>query len=86
MGTIHSPEESAAEILNIYVHLFKSRPGDVLRINNFMSVWFPRGFVVMDFLAGLEYAMTKGWIEERPVIDAFKLTDAGFERAGPASV
>ncbi|WP_395400750.1 hypothetical protein ACHMW6_24630 [Pseudoduganella sp. UC29_106] len=83
MAIIHAPEESAAEILNIYVHMFESRPGDVLRISNFMKVWFPRGFVVMEFLAGLEYAITQGWIEERPAIDAFKLTDTGFERAQP---
>ena len=81
MATLPTPEETAREILAIFVSHFKSRPEDVLRINNFLAVWLPRGLAAEDFNPGMEYAVAQGWVEVRPGGESFKLTSAGFAAA-----
>ena len=81
MATLPSPEESAREILNIFVKHFNGRPGHVLRINNFTAVWLPRGLANEDFKPGMEYAASKQWVEVLDNGDSFRLTEAGFAEA-----
>ncbi len=76
MATLPTPEESAREILNIFVNQCNRRAGEVLRINNFQ-----RGLRGEDFTAGIEVAKTSGWIEVLEGGVSFKLTDAGFAAA-----
>lgn len=81
MATLPTPEQTAREILSIFVEHFKSRPGHVLRINNFLAVWHRRGLKSEDFPLGIEFAAEKEWVD---VIDggiSFRLTDAGFAEA-----
>jgi hypothetical protein len=81
MATLPSPERTAREILSIFVGHFKSRPGHVLRFNNFLAVWHSRELKSEDFNLGMEFAAEKEWVE---VIDggiSFRLTDAGFAEA-----
>ena len=81
MATLPTPEETAREILKIFVGHFKCRAGDVLRVNNFLAVWHTRGLASEDFKPGMEYAVTQGWIEVQAGGESFKLTDAGFAAA-----
>ncbi|SER61312.1 hypothetical protein SAMN04487958_1024 [Vreelandella subterranea] len=81
MATLPTPEETAREILEIFVGHFNSRPGHVLRINNFTAVWHSRGLASEDFKPGMEYAVAQGWVDVQSDGDAFKLTDAGFAEA-----
>jgi hypothetical protein len=76
-----SPEETAREILKIFVEHFNGRPGRVLRLPNFLAVWHPRGLHHDDFKPGMEYAVSQGWIEVQTSGDSFKLTAAGFHEA-----
>ena len=81
MATLPTPEETAREILAIFVGHFKSRPEHVLRVNNFLAVWHTRGLEAEDFKPGMEYAAAQGWVEVQPGGISFKLTSAGFAAA-----
>lgn len=81
MATLPSPEQTARQILAIFVVYFKSRPGNVLRINNFLAVWNKRGLLHEDFNSGIEYAAREKWIEVLPDGGSFRLTQLGFETA-----
>lgn len=78
MATLPTPEETARNILAIFVEHFKCRSGQVLRINNFSAVWHKRGLAAEDFKPGMKYAVAQGWVEALPTGDAFKLTSTGF--------
>lgn len=81
MATLPTPEQTAREILSIFVGHFNARPGHVLRINNFLAVWHGRGLQSEDFKPGMEFAAQSEWVQ---VIDggiSFQLTDAGFAEA-----
>lgn len=82
MATLPAPEETAREILAIFVGHFKGRPDYVLRVNNFLAVWRTRGLASEDFKPGMECAAMLGWIEVQSGGDSFKLTSAGFAAAG----
>jgi hypothetical protein len=81
MPTLPTPEDTAREILAIFVGHFHCRAGDVLRTSNFLAVWHPRGLVTEDFKPGMEYAAAQGWVEVLAGGDSFKLTPAGFAEA-----
>jgi hypothetical protein len=81
MATLPTPEQTAREILSIFVEHFKSRPGDVLRSNNFLAVWHSRGLQSEDFKPGMDFAAEKEWVEVIDVGITFQLTDAGFAEA-----
>lgn len=81
MATLPTPEETAREILAIFVGHFNSRPDSVLRVNNFFAVWHGRGLASEDFVPGMEYAAAQGWVEVQPSGDSFKLTSTGFSAA-----
>lgn len=84
MATLPTPEETAREILAIFVEHFKCRPEDVLLINNFLAVWPNRGLAAEDFNTGMEYAVEQGWVEaqhQQTIRESFKLTSAGFAAA-----
>ncbi len=81
MATLPTPEETAVEILAIFVGHFKCRAGVVLRINNFLAVWHTRGLAAEDFKPGMEYAVKQGWVEVQPGGDSFILTESGFAKA-----
>lgn len=81
MASIPTPEETAVEILTIFVSQFRLRAGGVLSVNNFLSVWHTRGLVAEDFGPGMEHAVEQGWVEIQPDGTDFKLTDSGFAKA-----
>ena len=60
VATLPTPEQVALEILAIFVEHFRSRPGDVLRNNNFMAVWVQRRMSADDFKPGMEFAVERG--------------------------
>lgn len=75
MAVLPTKQENGRKVLETYSEL-NSRPGDVLRTNNFMAIAVQRRWEMSDVADGLEYAVDQGWIEERN--GAFRLTDAGF--------
>lgn len=81
MATLPTPEETAREILSIFVGHFNSRPGHVLRINNFLAVWHSRRLQSEDFKPGMEFAVEKEWVEVLDNGISFRLTGAGFAEA-----
>ncbi|EZI29585.1 hypothetical protein [Pseudomonas extremaustralis] len=81
MASLPSPEQTARAILDIFVGHFNRRPEDVLRVNNFLSVWHSRGLEAGDFKPGMEFAATQNWVEILPQGDAFRLTALGFSEA-----
>ena len=81
MATLPTAEQTAREILAIFVGHFKCRPGFVLRLNNFMAIWHGRGLHAEDFKPGMEYAAQQEWIEVREDGGSFRLTEAGFAEA-----
>lgn len=78
--SLPSPEDTAREILAIFVGHFRCRPDHVLRINNFFAVWHNRGLAAEDLQPGMEFAVTQGWFEVQ-LGKSFKLTSAGFAEA-----
>jgi hypothetical protein len=77
MAVLPTREENAQKILEIY-NQFKSRPGHVLRANNFVAVGARRRWEMSDLQQGLELALEKGWIKEKN--GGFELTESGFEK------
>lgn len=77
MATLPTPEEKGMLVLQIYAH-FDSRPGHVLRANNFLAVAARRRIPTADIQSGLEYAAEMKWIEETEN-GSLRLTDRGFE-------
>lgn len=78
MATIPTPQETAINILDIFVNHFNCRPTHVLRINNFISIWPKKKLHWEDFSSGMEYAAKIGFVEILPGGTSFKLTDIGF--------
>jgi hypothetical protein len=76
MATLPTPEENGRQVLKIYAH-FDSRPGHVLRANNFVAVAARRRIPIADIQSGLEYAAQVNWIEETEN-GSLRLTDRGF--------
>ena len=81
MATISTPEETALEILDIFVKNFKCLPGDVLQIHYFNPLWHKRGFAAEDLKPGMEFAAQQGWVEVIRGGASFMLTAAGFAKA-----
>lgn len=81
MASLPSPEQTAREILEIFVGHFKRRPDDVLQVKNFISVWHARGLEAADFKPGMVFAAEQGWVEVTRQGEAFKLTSLGFSEA-----
>lgn len=77
MATLPTREQNAQKILEIFSH-FKSRPGHVLRTNNFVAVGARRRWDMRDLQQGLEFAISEGWITGEN--GDFELTTHGFER------
>ena len=75
MAILPTTEENAHKILEIY-RQFKSRPGHVLRVNNFVAVGARRRWEMSDLQQGLEFAIQHGWIGEKS--GGFELTESGF--------
>lgn len=76
MAKLPTPDENGRLILEIYAH-FNSRPGHVLRANNFVAVAARRRLHMEDIQQGLEYAVSQNWIEETEN-GSLRLTDAGY--------
>jgi pyrimidine deaminase RibD-like protein len=83
MATLPTHEEIAGEILSIFVGHFNCRPGEVLRIKNFLAVWHGRGLRAEDFKPAMELAAQRGWIEVLPGGTSFRLNKDGFAAAEP---
>lgn len=81
MATLPTPEESANKILSLFVDRFKQRPGNVLRVNNFLEAIGKNEINADDFNAGMQFAIDQGWVESLNEGVSFKLTDKGFEQA-----
>ena len=76
MATLPTREESGKLVLDIYAH-FDSRPGDVLRANNLVAVAARRRVRVSDLQQGLDYAVSRGWVEQTEN-GSLRLTQLGF--------
>ncbi|HEX8527023.1 hypothetical protein [Allosphingosinicella sp.] len=76
MAQLPTPEENGRTVLQIYAH-FGSRPGEVLRSNNFVAVAARRRIPIADIQDGLEFALEAGWIEETEN-GSLRLTDEGY--------
>jgi hypothetical protein len=76
MGALPTAEENGKLVLQIYAH-FDSRPGQVLRSNNFLAVAARRRIPTADIQSGLEYAAEMKWIEETEN-GSLRLTERGF--------
>jgi hypothetical protein len=77
-ATPRAPEECARAILTIFVAHFGSRPGEVLPLKIFLTIWSQRGYRPKDFKAGLQFAADCGWVELLPGGKSFRLTKSGF--------
>ena len=75
MAILPTPEENGRKILQIFSH-FGSRPGHVLRANNFVAVGARLRWEMSDLQQGLEFAKDKDWIKEKN--GGFELTESGF--------
>jgi len=78
MATRPTPEQCARAILAIFVAHYGLRPNDVLRRNNFLTLWPQRGYRPRDFKAGLQFAIDTGWLELLPSGKLYRLTKSGF--------
>lgn len=76
MATLPTPDENGSLVLGIYAH-FNSRPGHVLRANNFVAVAARRRIPMADIQSGLNYAAERGWIEKTDN-GSLRLTEQGF--------
>ena len=81
MAALPTPEQSAREMLEIFVGHFKCRVDDVLRVNNFIILWHDRGLATQDLQAGMDFAAAQGWIEILPSGISYKLTSMGYAEA-----
>ena len=81
MATIPTPEQSAREILSIFVTGANLRAGHSLQRNNFFQVWIDRGLHDDDFKPGMDYAQQQGWVEIFDNGSSFRLTESGFAQA-----
>ena len=81
MTTLPTPEQCAREILAIFVWHFGLLAGDVLRSNNFLTLWPQRGYRSEDFDVGLQFAIESGWLELLPGDKSYRLTKSGFAAA-----
>ncbi|MCH7376115.1 hypothetical protein MM182_12110 [Aeromonas sp. MR19] len=79
MATEPTPEQSAREIVSIFIDHFDLGPGSTLRINNFNILWPARRFQHNDFNTGMVYAMAQRWIVANGDRTSFELTQAGFD-------
>jgi hypothetical protein len=82
MAELPTPEQNGRDILRIFAH-FNSRPGEVLRANNFVAVGARWQLRMTDLQNGLEYARENGWIQELPS-GGIKLTERGFAEMVPS--
>ncbi len=78
MAVLATKEENGQKILEIYNH-FRSRPGRVLRVNNFVVVGARRRWDMSDLQQGLKFALQKGWVKEKNN-GSFELTESGFAK------
>jgi len=76
MAILRTPEENGKLVLQIYAY-FDSRPGHVLRSNNFVAVAGRRRIPIADIQDGLEYAAERNWIEQTEN-GSLRLTESGF--------
>ena len=76
MAVLPTLEDNGRKVLEIFSH-FNSRPGDVLRVNNFIAVGARRRWKMNDLQQGLEYAAQKGWVKSKN--GGFELTHRGFD-------
>ena len=81
MATIPTPEQSAREILSIFVTHANMRPGNSLQLNHFFGIWIERGLHDEDLKHGMDYAQEKGWVEIHDNGYSFRLTESGFAQA-----
>jgi len=81
MATLRTPEQCAREILAIFVWPFGLLAGDLLRSNNFLTLWPQRGYRPEEFNAGVQFAIESGWLELLPGGTSYRLTKSGFGAA-----
>lgn len=67
MAKLPTPEETARQILSIFVQHFKSREGDVLRMASFLTIFSEKGLDPRDLAQGIEFAVASNWIEQTPM-------------------
>ncbi|MGE5445222.1 MAG: hypothetical protein ACM3SR_11580 [Ignavibacteriales bacterium] len=75
-----TPEESAREILKIFIESNR-RSGGFLQRTNLDTKWQKRGLSVTEFWQGIGYAESQDWIEVQNNKMTFCLTQKGFTEA-----
>ena len=81
MVTLRTPEQCAREILAIFVWHYGLLAGEVLRRNNFLTLWPQRGYSSENFKAGVQFAIENLWLELLPDGNSYRLTRSGFAAA-----
>ena len=71
----YSTDELARKVLAMFVQDNTGRAGQVLRRQDLLAQW-PKGFTHVELATAVEYACSKGWLEQRD--NNFKLTQSGF--------
>lgn len=79
MAKEQTSEESAREILEIFVQHFKLGAGKGLLWNNLQAVWIDRRNNMENLRPGLDFAVERKWLEENN--NFFTLTKLGYEEA-----
>lgn len=74
--TMHSPEQNARIIMQIFVQHFKLLTGESLLASKLSSVWYDKQKSEEDLVRGLEYAKAHDWLIG--LDEAFRLTEAGY--------
>ena len=78
MALLPTPEDTAREILAIFVLNPSCRPDDILGMNNFNALWHKRGLKAEDFEPGMQHAAAQGWVEILQGGTSFRITKAGY--------
>jgi hypothetical protein len=74
--TMHSPEQNARMIMEIFVQHFKLLTGESLLASKLSGVWYDKQKSAEDLVRGLEYAKAHEWLIG--LDEAFRLTEAGY--------
>lgn len=77
--TLHSPEQNARFILEIFVHHFKLHTGESLSTTKLSGIWYDKQKSEEDLVIGLAYAKAHDWVTG--LDEAFGLTEVGYRAA-----
>lgn len=79
MATEPTPEQSAHEILSIFINHFRVALGGALPSNSLVLVWSSRKLQFENLELGIEFAKAQGWIKPNSDGTSYALTQAGLD-------